>query len=283
MCGDRASGLDWLASRMLPGGGFVIVEVENHFDESGTHEGAPVLCVAGYTIDKAKSAQLGADWDAMLGWDALPRRLDFFRMSDCAHGHGQFEGVPVELRIEVEKRAIGIIKEHTAHGLVVTVNQAEFDAIIPQDRALVGSAYSFCSQIILAGVSAWIGDNPQIERAAYFFEAGAAHQAEADWIMRALFRNERAARAHRYAGHGFVPKGGNPGVQAADLLCWHGYTDRKHKAEGRPTRKDFAALLEHRHVVRHIGPDMLRALAERLEDASRALTREAFFFGEDPA
>ena len=55
--------------------------MEAYFDESGTHEGSPFVCVAGYLFEKGNAAALNADWRAMLKGNDLP----FFRMSDCAH------------------------------------------------------------------------------------------------------------------------------------------------------------------------------------------------------
>jgi hypothetical protein len=268
---------------MVARGGVLVVQVESYFDESGTHDGSPVLCLAGYIVERDQSTRMAEEWNAALNWSELPRPLEYFRMSECAHGHGQFEGVSMEHGIELEKRMIAIIKARTIRGVAVTVSETEFNQIIPQDRALVGSPYSFCAQIILAGVSHWIDDNPETEQAAYFFEAGHKHAPETEWIMRSLFKNERAAQAHRYAGHGFLPKVGNPGVQAADLLSWQSYTDRRHMLEKRPRRKDYASLLEHPHETRHINALMLAVLAKRLVDLRPPLTREEFFFGEKPA
>lgn len=258
----------------------MFVEVENHFDESGTHAGSPVLCLAGYIIEKETYGRLKDEWNAVLNWPELPKPLEYFRMSECAPdpGNGQFEGVSKDLRIKVETAMIEIIKRHTSMGLAVTIDEAEYDRLMPRGRVLTGSAYSFCAQIILGGVAHWIAGQPQVDEAAYFFEEGHDSQAETDWIMRTMFRNERAKQSMRYAGHGFVKKKGNPGVQAADLLAWQMFTDRKHTFGGRPRRRDLVSLLEHPHRVRHIDTRMIELIANRLA----ALTPETFLFGESP-
>ena len=38
---------------------------EAHFDESGSHDGPPVLCVAGYLYDKEAALDLDSEWKAV--------------------------------------------------------------------------------------------------------------------------------------------------------------------------------------------------------------------------
>ncbi len=158
---------------------------------------------------------------------------------------------------------IEIIKRDTIQGIAVTVNEAEFREHMLQHR-LIGSSYSFAAHVILAGVSSWIEANPLTGSVTYSFEAGHASQREADAIMTLLFHNQRARNRHRYAGHAFVDKETTPAVQAADLLAWQWYTDRRHQAEERPRRKDCDSLLSHHHNAVHMRPDMLAALAKAM-------------------
>jgi hypothetical protein len=244
---------------MLPHGGGAMIQVEAYFDESGSHSGAPVLCVAGYLFQVNRARRLTRSWRAALDEKGLP----YFRMSECAHGNGPFASLTKPERIQLAARMIEIIKRDTIQGIAVTVNEAEFREHMLQ-HALVGSSYSFAAHVILAGVASWIGANPTTGSVAYFFEAGHLSQPEANAIMTLLFRSPRAKASHRYAGHAFVEKETTPAVQAADLLAWQWYTDRRHHLEGRPRRKDCAILLEHHHNANHIGPVKLAALAKAL-------------------
>jgi peptide/nickel transport system substrate-binding protein len=54
-----------------------------------------------------------------------------------------------------------------------------------------------------------------------------------------------------------------PAVQAADLLAWQWYTDKRHELEGRPRRKDCARLLNHHHNAVHVDEERLYAIARR--------------------
>ena len=46
----------------LPMNGDALV-VEAYFDESGTHSGSPLMCVAGYVIEAGQCKRMQADWD----------------------------------------------------------------------------------------------------------------------------------------------------------------------------------------------------------------------------
>jgi hypothetical protein len=57
---------------LLPDGGYVVVEVESYFDESGSHKGSPLLCVAGYIIEKNAAIKLTDAWRAVLQEHNIP-------------------------------------------------------------------------------------------------------------------------------------------------------------------------------------------------------------------
>jgi hypothetical protein len=236
-----------------------MLEVEAYFDESGSHAGAPVLCVAGYIIEKNRAIQLTAEWRGVL----RARNLPYFRMSECAHGNGPFTALALTDRIQLVARLIQLIKQYTIQGLAVTLNVGEFDQSIPH-HPIIGRPYSFAAHIILAGLSSWLDANQAATSCAYFFEAGHASQSEANEIMNTLFKSAKAKASHRYAGHAFVDKEQTPVVQAADLLAWQWYTDKRHQVEGRARRKDCAKLMEHHHNAVHVGPDKLSAVREAM-------------------
>jgi hypothetical protein len=259
---------------LLPYGGCVAVEVETYFDESGSHDGAPVLCVAGYIIGKSDAIRMDAEWRGVL----RARNLPYFRMSECAHGNGPFAAIAKNDRIQLVARLIQLIKQYTIQGIAVTVNVAEFEQNVPH-HPMIGRPYSFCAHVILAGISSWLGASKAVTSCAYFFEAGHASQSEANNIMNTLFRNPKAKESYRYAGHAFVEKEQTPLVQAADLLAWQWYTDKRHQLEGRPRRRDCAKLMEHHHNAVHVNPEKLVALRDAMpfilggEDDFAALMR----------
>ena len=63
--------------------------MEAYFDESGTHDSSPVMCVAGYLFSAEQAARLDLEWA-----DVLDRyKLSHFHAADCAHGVGEFKNL----------------------------------------------------------------------------------------------------------------------------------------------------------------------------------------------
>jgi hypothetical protein len=263
-CGARAPVIyDALADILrvlLPGGGCAMILGQAYFDESGSHSGSEVLCVAGYVFRKNQAIKLGHEWRKVLRWKKLP----YFHMVDCAHGNGPFANLTKDERIAVETRLIEIIKRHAIQGISVTVDPLEYASFpgkLPTKPGLYDNAYAFCAQAVMAGISAFIETNPIVGQMAYFFEAGHQSAPQADEIMRAMFVLPKHKHDFRYVGHAFVEKQHSPQIQAADLLAWQWYTDRRHQREGRPRRKDCASLLQLHHNALHFGSAELDGIA----------------------
>ena len=237
-----------------------MIEAQAYFDESGSHDGSPILCVAGYIFRKSEAIKLGHAWRKVLRWKKLP----YFHMVECAHGNGPFANLTKAERIEVQTKLIEIIKKHAVQGLAITVDPLEyatFQKRLPFEPRLYEDAYTFCAQAIMTGVSVFIEKNPLVGSMAYFFEAGHKSAPQANEIMQRMFAQPRLKHQFRYAGHAFVEKQKSPAVQAADLLAWQWYTDRRHKVEGRPRRKDCVSLLQVHHNVVHIDSKELNRIA----------------------
>jgi hypothetical protein len=224
---------------MLPHGGYVAIQIESYFDESGSHDGSRVLCVAGYVFEKRQAKRFSRKWKKVLKRFGLP----YFHMVDCAHGNGVFADLKPSERLAAEKAMIKLIHDNVLQGLAVTVDADELREVMPYHPS-IGTPYSFCCHVLIAGLAIIIELNPVIERCAYFFEAGHQSMGEANRIMAELFAIPEAKERQRYSGHAFVTKEDMPPVQAADLLAWQWYSDRIRQLDGRPRRKDCVALLD---------------------------------------
>jgi hypothetical protein len=183
---------------LLPCGGCVLAWVEAYFDESIAHKGDPILCVAGYLMVDRDAKRLGDEWSRALGKRGLP----YFRMSACAHGSDPFDKLSRDDRIAVETSMIECIKRRTIIGIAVTVNVAEFERLMPR-HPLIGTPYTFCAQVAIAGVQYWANERKYEDDVAYFFEAGHRSQAEADSLMRKVFNQPELIRPARYKSHAF--------------------------------------------------------------------------------
>jgi Protein of unknown function (DUF3800) len=261
---------------MLPSGGYAMIQAQAFFDESGSHEGSPILCVAGYIFLKNDAIKLGHEWRKVLRWKKLP----YFHMVDCAHGNGSFANLTKDERIAVETKLIEIIKRFAVQGISVTVDPMEyasFPSKLPTKPGLYDNAYALCAQTIMTGIWGFIDTNPLVGKMVYFFEAGHKSRSQADEIMRAMFAVPKHKHNFRYAGHAFVEKQDSPQIQAADLLAWQWYTDRRHQRQGRPRRKDCASLLQLHHNAIHLGTKELDTIASeqtRLTDLQRRASAE---------
>jgi uncharacterized protein DUF3800 len=214
--------------------------VEAYFDESGSHDGSPVLCVAGYIYEKRHAVKLDAEWKEALDRFSLP----YFHMVDCAHGNPPFDALSMEERIDVQKRMIEIIKRHMSQGNIVWTRERLYDKCTDA-LATFGGAYTWCCYMCLVAVHTWAEDTNFDGEIAYFFEAGHKYQKQANALMHQIAKIPEIRRSMRYASHSFVDKVQARPIQSADILAWHGAVLGKRLLEGNTKmRADFITLCE---------------------------------------
>lgn len=251
----------WLINAILPKGGYLVNLVECYFDESGTHNDSPAMCVAGYIIEKSEALNLSHEWQVELD----KYGLEYFHMVECAHGIGIFKDLPSLDRINIATRMIEIIKKRTIAGLSITVNEEEYREVVPSG-CLLGSPYSFCISSILTWLRHWLDTGVSVDKTAFFFEAGHQSQKQSNGIMNDLFKDKTMREKYKYSSHTFVDKKDFMPVQAADLLAWQTYKDRINQIEGREIRKDLSSLLKHPHYFLHATKDTLSKAISNLEN-----------------
>lgn len=214
--------------------------VHTFFDESGSHAGAPVLCVAGYAFEKRASRMLAREWNGILGQYELP----FFHMVDCAHGNESFSSLTKKQRIKAATSLIGIVKRHAAHGFAISVDTKAFREIMPP-WGPTQNPYAFCTRCVIDEMGRWFFRTGFRGKSAYFFEAGLESLSEAAKVIRSVLANPFAKMndvRYGYVAHSFIAKQEAAAVQAADLLAWQWAPDVRHQMQGRPRRKDFESL-----------------------------------------
>ncbi|MGA2106892.1 MAG: DUF3800 domain-containing protein [Syntrophorhabdales bacterium] len=246
---------------VLPAGGYVVQMVEAYFDESGSHDGSPVLCVAGYIFEKDSCVKMDSEWSAVLKEFDLP----FFRMSRCAHKIKPFNKLTKDQCIEVEKKMIGIIKDRASYGIAVTIEPKVYDVEGPKRSEIrLKSAYTLCAWEAIAGVSWWADKINYTGEIAYFFESGHRNASDTNDIMNRLFKKPDLRKDYRYSSHTFADKKKVRPLQAADLLAWQWFTHIKRVKTGdQVMRSDCFALIGDQnppHGLLHINSNMLRDL-----------------------
>jgi len=242
-----------------------VMMFHGYFDESGTHAGSPLTCVAGYLLQERQVRLLSRDWKDALEVAGVRR----FHMVDCAHGTGEFKGKSRFERISLEKKLIGLIKKRATIGIVVSVRESDLLTI----GGPASSAYVLCLTWCLNGVAAWIKKTRFSGKIAYFFEAGHDRQGLAHKAMCALQQNEILKTGCCYHSHVFIGKDDARPIQAADLLAWQWHTDWKNTygSEHRPRRADLTNLLQAPHICSHLTLGNLQAIAANItpEDLRR--------------
>lgn len=223
---------------LLPRGGGLIAMFEGYFDESGDFDKPPgVFCVAGYYLDSDTAKEMDREWRAVL----LEHEIPYFHMVDCAHENGVFKNLAEGEADVIARKMISLIKQHTLNGFAVI---AKAEAFAPTDKN--PDEYSTCVDHCVGAFKSFLEVSRVTGDIAYFFETGHKNRGRAYNHV-----------AHRIAGNDsltFAGKEQVPLLQAADLLAWQCTKYVKDRFRGKGPRKDFLALMEHRHLLAYISP-----------------------------
>lgn len=236
-----------LIDAVLPGGGWVVAIHHVYFDESGTHEGSPMMTVAGYIFRDEQARRFTRDWSKDLKRLGLP----FAHMTDCATGNGAYSEMSLDDRVKSERLLIEHIKRRTIVGFGVSLDPNYYLKTV-QGAFQPPSPYSFCLLGAVSMVRGWIERTGFDGKIAYFFEAGHRHQTEANRLMNGIPAGGPVRMAkYCYLSHTFIDKTEAPPLQAADMLAWQHchYHVRRLKGHDR-IRADFEALIRPQDMAR---------------------------------
>ena len=219
------------------------------FDESGTHDGARVMCVAGFLFTKDNNLRLNEEWHRVLKEYALP----YFHMVDCVHRSGVFSGLTMNQCDQCSRKLIPLIKRYMSFGFVSSIDRNEYFNLMPY-HPVMGDAYQCCIWHIFQGIRIWRRKHGNdVRDIIYIFEAG--HQSQSK-VARNLSEQSQGwsgeANWPGYAGHEFRGKQGCAGLQAADILAWQFAKLAKSGQEKRAHRKDMLALVENQNHLYYI-------------------------------
>ena len=245
---------------MLPfGDGGVVAFSHAYFDESGTHHGSRVMGLSGYWFDAEQARKFSRDWAKELAKFGLTAA----HQTDCALGFGEYKGMPVQRRVEIQKALTTHIKRRSKFSVSVCMGPALYETVM---KGVLGapSAYTFLLLVCVNKVADFISYSGYSGRVAYFFEAGHDRAKEANSFMDHMARVEGdGSGIYHYAAHAFVDKKVSLPLQAADMMAWHTrhYFDRMLDGHERP-RKDVVALTRVQDVFSIISPQHLLALRQ---------------------
>ncbi|MEO9461696.1 MAG: DUF3800 domain-containing protein [Marinomonas sp.] len=247
---------------LLPNGGELVV-LNAYFDESGTHDEANILVVAGYLFDSQQAYRFDRDWSKFLKKEGVP----FAHMTDLANGNGHYKDVSDTQRVVHGRTLIENIKKRSRVGFAVAVDKKHYDERI--DVAGLPTAATFCSLVCMEMVGEWLGSKGHSKQVAYVFEAGGPSQSEFSHVMDLICAGPHKESRYAYGSHAFAPKTSASPLQAADMLAWqlHHFHERCARGHKEP-RKDYVALvrpeIDQLEVFVEERLDLIKGAAKRL-------------------
>jgi Protein of unknown function (DUF3800) len=247
---------------LLRNGGYVVAlaQAQAYFDESGTHDGSPFICIAGYVFESNNSVLLNIEWRKMLNRYGLPH----FRMSECAHREGVYSHLTRQECDDAAREAILLIKKYAAKGIAISLDPSAYPLLPPSN--LWANPYSFLVGQVFFGVRDWADQTGFHGDVSYFFESGAEGWGFAAEAMEKMKKDQNLRRIFRFESYSSVDKAEATPVQCADLLAWHWFTHKKRLDRGDKIRQDFRSLVELKNIdVHHYGKEDIEKWLESMK------------------
>ena len=191
-----------------------------YFDESGTGDELPDLCLAGYVFEKDAALAFDVAWQQMLARHGLA----FFHMKECVHkgaGPAGFGPLSMPERDIAARDAIALIKAHAARGITISLDKSAANEMC--NRGIWENPYAFVTGQTMYGIRAW-ADAVKLEgTVAYVFESGATGWFQAQEAVRRVMGMSDIALRNSFRIDSFTQSSKTSALplQAADMLAWH--------------------------------------------------------------
>lgn len=235
-----------------------VVVIKVAMDESGVHDGSPVLTVAAYV----STPRQWQEWTKR--WNVAKRPIKVFHAVDCANFAGEFRGWTEEARDSLVIRLLDVIEASNLPGIVIGLHMDHFrEAMKGHDdlRAIFGTPYTVIFHWIvqaIINISETLGSQ---ERIGFIHECN-DYQHEALTAFNWIKRNGNPGR--RVVGLQFAGKEDYAPSQAADILAYEG--NKRIRDPTRTPRRPWARLNpDNRIFAAHFGRENMAELIDRLE------------------
>lgn len=238
-------------------GNVIVIKVA--MDESGVHDGSPVLTVAAYV----STPRQWQDWTKR--WNVAKRPIKVFHAVDCQNLAGEFRGWEKERRDELVIRLLDVIEVSNLPGIVIGLHMDHFrEAMEARDdlKAIFGTPYTaifhWVVQVII-NIANTLGSE---ERIGFVHECN-DYQHEALAAFNGIKRNGNPG-GRRIVGLQFADKRDYVPLQAADVLAYEG--NKRIRDPSRPERRPWRRLNpDNRIFAAHFGRENMSELIDRLE------------------
>jgi hypothetical protein len=238
-------------------GNIIVLKVA--MDESGVHDGSPVLTVGAY-VARPRQWQ---DWTKR--WNVAKRPIKVMHAVECQNLTGEFRGWTDPQRDEVVIRCLPIIAESDIPGVVVGIHMHEFDKAMQgrEDlRSVFGTPYAACFQWVVQIIMNFALGALNTERIAFVHELNDYRQQALEsfaWVK------EHGNPLGNIISLQFADKKDYVPLQAADILAYEG--NKRLRDPSRRERRSWTALDpdKTRIFAAHYGRNNMAGLIDRLE------------------
>jgi hypothetical protein len=236
-----------------------------YFDESGTHQGAPALCVAGYVSTAEQWEDFEDEWNEAL----VQYNIPFFHMTDFNAGQGPYRDWPQEQRQPRLRKLTQIINRHTSLLVGAMIRMQDYLELSQEDRDTCDSPYRVAAMQCSMEIAHWIEAKHHGAEVNIIFELGAAGMGKLTDFFRDVMKDAQAQALLRVLSVEFRDKRKFVPLQAADIVANTLYQNlpRALGSDVRPFAQHLPMLgqvTEQRLVLAR--PENLRTMAQTLRE-----------------
>src|ERR1700704_1880586 len=148
----------------------LLLILAGYFDESGTHDTAEAITVAGYLSTPERWVLFEQEWSVALEEYGIA----FFHMTDFANGAPPYDTWTPELKVERFDRLAKIINQHILIGVGYSILVPRYRAIFSaKARRTAGGAYGVVANCCFMEIAKFLEESHPEARVRYIFEGGA--------------------------------------------------------------------------------------------------------------
>lgn len=223
-----------LCRAALADGDGLAVMLKIYMDESGTHDGSPVVSVSAYSA-RPKTWQ-----EFTKRWNVAKRPIGVFHSTDCEALRSEFKGWSAEQRNELVARLLPTLDYADIRGIAVAINMNDFNAVAGKNdlfKRAFGSAYATCFQMAVHAVFDEVERIGIQDQIAFFHED---NDYEAEALSAFNFAKSKRKRHKSKVSITFAPKDKFVPLQAADVLAFE--SNKRARNQSRPARRSLTAM-----------------------------------------
>ena len=249
----------WELSRaVLSDGDGIVAVFKVYMDESGVHDGSPVVTVGAYLARPREWKK----WTTQ--WNIAKRPIKIFHAADAANLQGEFKGWQDSDRDELVKRLLPVIAERPMPGIVIGIHLHEYNKVLqarPDLEGLFGTPYAACFQWLVQTIMFHQTNSDRRDRIAFVHECN-NFQGEAleafNYVKTYSNPNECPIGILFGEKKDYVP------LQAADVLAYEG--NKRMRDPSRPERRPWKILTADDQIyAAHYGRENMPDLISRLD------------------